>query len=158
MNEVVTELVGLGIEPTAISIVAPHPASDASSLSACAARFRGWHPLRFDNGDHDGVGPLVERAERMGPGGAPLLRALSKEGIPDVLARTYLVELDTGAGLVSARVANGRVGRAIEIMNRHMLRTVATAGADIDVERPSVPAPPASSSAAAAETDPRALS
>jgi hypothetical protein len=145
----IEELSAAGVEPDSLSIALSH--RDAAPL---ASSVRGFHELRVDGAAKlDGAGPVTDRAERLGSvsggiGGGrsstSLIRAITREGIPEILARAYVSELDDGGAFLAARVSGGRVGKVVALMNRHTGRTIATAGDELEDE----PAAPLSSASA----------
>lgn len=137
----IEELSAAGIEPATLSIALAHRHRDASPL---ASPFHGLHELRVDGADKlDGAGPVTDRAERLGSltHGTPvsrsstsLIHAITREGIPEILARAYVSELEDGGAFLATRVPGGRVGKVVALMNRHTGRTIATAGDELEDE------------------------
>ncbi len=146
ITELLEELSAAGVDPGSLSFAVSHRETTALGTEPLSRSFRGLHELRVDGiGRLDGAGPVVERAERLGPsvqGGktsSSLIRAITKEGIPEILARTYVSELEDGGAFLAARVSGGRVGKVMALMNRHTGRTIATAGDELDDDANAAP-------------------
>jgi hypothetical protein len=135
----IEELCAAGVERASLSIVLPHREGDAAPR---ASSFSHLHELRVDGAAKlDGAGPVTDRAERLGsvPHGTiatrsstSLIRAITREGIPEILAKAYVSELENGGAFLGARVPGGRVGKVVALMNRHTGRTIATAGDELE--------------------------
>ncbi len=146
IGELLEELSAAGVDPESLSVAVSHRDVGMLSTEPLARSFRSLRELRVDGvAKLDGAGPVVERAERFGTsvqGGktsSSLVRAITKEGIPEILARTYVSELEDGGAFLSARVAGGRVGKVVALMNRHTGRTIATAGDELDDDATATP-------------------
>jgi hypothetical protein len=140
----IEELGAAGVEAGTLSIALPHRRTPPPPL---LRSFGGLHELRVDGAAKlVGAGPVVERAERFGATGqtgrssSSLVRAITREGIPETLARAYVTELEDGGAFLAARVSGGRVGKVVALMNRHTGRTIATAGDELGDEA-NAPAP-----------------
>jgi hypothetical protein len=146
IGQLLEELAAAGVDPASLSVAVTHRDVGMLSTARLARSFRNLRELQVDGMPKlDGAGPVVERAERFGPcvQGAKaissLVRAITREGIPEILARTYVSELEDGGAFLSARVPGGRVGKVVALMNRHTGRTIATAGDELDDEATATP-------------------